>query len=141
MSKGLSDEENPYRSPADEQKRSSPLQVAGSAGSNVLASRTTRGFLKRRIRLSGGIEADLEWIGDSPVERIRVNGTTVASQFALWYCPKFQFDLERLEDRCQITVEIRLSRFAPIFVRGFRIIVNGTVVYLEGQFPETVSGR
>jgi hypothetical protein len=89
-----------------------------------------RGWMYRRVRLHGGLAAEIEWNARWPVEVVRVNGRKVAARHAFWFVPRFTFDLETTIGRCQVTVEVRVSLF--LTVTHFQISVNDQAVYREG---------
>ena len=128
------DDDNPYRSPASVPSDEQPVCVNGTPHEHLSARLIKRGHLYRLIRLSGRIDADIEWNGRWPVEFVRVHGQTSASQFAFWYCPKFQFSLAGGDTLFRVTVDIRLNHFLQIVVRAFRISVDEETVYSEGQW-------
>ncbi len=128
------DDVNPYRSPSVETGDSVP--VGSTAIEGLTVALVKRREVYRCVRLSGVLEAEVEWNGDWPFEYIRVDGRTVMSKLAFPYVPQFAFDLESPSgDVFHTVVDVRLwPRFFPLAVRAFRITLGGNVIYSEGPW-------
>ena len=125
--------ENPYISPTV------PCRVAGelrynSQHEHFEAICDARRMLYRRVRLTGSLEGTVEWDARSVVEIIRVGNKSVAQTFPFWYTPQFDFVIDAESMCLPATIEVRLSRLLPIFVRRFRLVIDGSTVYQEGDW-------
>ena len=94
-----------------------------------------RGWLCRKLRLFVRIVAEIEWDASGPIERIRICGETAISLCPFWYAPRFDFLLQSDDCRIPARIEVRLTRFLPIALRAFRLLVEQRVVYEEGRWP------
>ncbi len=120
---------NPYRSPQSQCVAAWPVPAAANA--RMEAVLVQRGWLYRRVRLFGGLDAEVEWNGRWPMEFVCVNGRKVAEKHAFFYVPHFAFELPTSLGLRQVTVDLRISLMPA--VKRFQISVNDQVVYLEGS--------
>ena len=125
--------ENPYVSPAvpchtDSELRYDPAHLI------IETTCEARRMLYRRIRLYGQVQGTIEWDARSVLEVIRVGKKAVRRTCPFWYTPRFEFVIETEERRFPATIDVRLSRVLPIFVRKFRLIIEGQVAYQEGDW-------
>lgn len=134
MSNETHAEPNPYQSPSVDIGET--VVVGSTAIEGLTVALVKRRELYRRVRLSGVLEAELEWSGDWPIEYVRVNGQTVMSKFGFPYVPQFAFDLKSpAGDVFHTIVDVQLwPKIFPFAVRAFRITVGDTVVYSEGPW-------
>lgn len=121
--------ENPYASP---QQPAAPM-LGGCPGEPVTAELVEGSAMRRVFHLSGGVQGRLEWNAQWPVEFIRVQDCKVVAQHAIWYVPHFRFELPTEYGRLPAEVHVRMSRGLPIFLRSFRLIIDGQQVYAEGK--------
>ena len=123
---------NPYQSPQ------TSCQIEGVVFNDGVqhcqAELLRGGFLYRRLRVYGQVEADVEWDGRTARECIRVGSKTVVSKWPLWYIPRFDFQLRSADQSLPATVELRLSWGLPLLVRRFRLLISGRTVYSEGDW-------
>ena len=131
MTTSIRDEEsaNPYQSPQSQRVTAWPVPAVANA--RLEAALVQSGWLYRRVRLFGRLEAEVEWNGRWPVEFVCVNGHKVAAKHAFFYVPHFAFELPTSMGPCRMTLDLHIS-LVPA-VKRFQISVDGQVVYLEGS--------
>ncbi len=99
-----------------------PLQVQLARG----------GSLFRRMRLSGRLDAIIEWNATGVREYVAVNGQKVVSQAAyLQSIPRFEFPL--LAGGMSHMVIVDLSIKWVFLIKAFRIAIDNQSVYCEGD--------
>jgi hypothetical protein len=90
------------------------------------------GRLRRRARLSGRIDAQLEWNANNALEFVSVDGRKVVSKIAYFRSiPRFCFDLQAGATIHRVTVDISIKW--TFLVKAFRIVIDDEVVYCEGE--------
>lgn len=122
-------------------ERDNPYRSARFTGPGVLLERElvpgaksrllSSGLLYRRIQVEAPIQATVEFHGRSLWDVVKVDGQIAAAVFS-WYriTPRFEFAVAATGRELPVVVEMRLGRFLRI--KGFRLLVDGAVVYREG---------
>lgn len=90
------------------------------------------GLLFRELRLYGFINAEIAWDARHSVEQVCVNGQRAASKLSLWFVPHFDFELTTSIGTLPAAIDVEVSWL--LFVRAFRLTIDGTVVYGEGRY-------
>lgn len=130
----MTDDDNPYRSPTAEDADVPVIRTVD--GRSVEAALIHRGWCYRKVHLSGGIEAVVEYNGRGlGFETVRVNRRVVL-RAANWdwrpwghLVPHLEFQIG--DDTTQIrgTIDVRGSFLG---VTAFRISIGERLVYSEG---------
>jgi hypothetical protein len=129
------DNDNPYRSPSTDAGEAP--RITSDDMSHVQAVIVRRGIAFREIRLSGAIEALIEYNGRGiGYESVLVNGV-VAVRARNWnwrpwapLVPHLEFEI-RTDARC---VRARIDVKGILTLRAFRLFVGGVLVYSEGEW-------
>ncbi len=130
----MSDSENPYRSPASDGLEPSASRLDKSAEWH--ARLTRRAWVYRRLQIAGRTDAVVEYNGRGfGYESVLVNGKTAARKWnwEIWtgsLMPRIDFELCCGQQRIPAFVEVR----GILFLRAFRLYVDGTLVYTEGSW-------
>ncbi len=124
-------DENPYRSPCNDQQA---IRVAQSIESpRFRASLDHRGLVYRRVQVSGEIDALIEYNGRGlGHESVFVNGRLALcarNRNLFRLVPHLAFEIHN--DMKSMAVSI--DGEGMLFVRGFRLEIDGVVVYSEGS--------
>jgi hypothetical protein len=131
---------NPYEPPLT----TAPLETAPSLylpvlpegrwhETDVRVASFDRGWWKRRLSLTGNIEASIEYDPIGAGERVFVNGSLVAQTSGMGWSfvqPHIDFHLEALGFAVPASIDVKASIF---FFRtyAFRLAVAGKTVYEE----------
>jgi hypothetical protein len=87
--------------------------------------------LYRRVQLEAPVEATLEFRGYSLRDTVLVDNQMVSWKFSWWrITPYFRFPLAAGDRTLDVEVELTLGHFLRL--KGFRIRIDGTIVYDEG---------
>lgn len=123
---------NPYRSPeSDSSTITSSCKVTGDPGAPLNVALIKSATLFRHVRLSGRMNADITWNANYPHEFVSVNGRKVVAEFAVYYIPRFVFEMHSNGVAQTVTVECCVT--LVFFTRAFRISIDGQAVYSEGD--------
>lgn len=113
-----------------------------AAVSEIKAELIRKERVRRILRLSGGLEATVEYDGrPTAMELVRVNGQVAAQTPNLsisltWLVPHFEFHLPSADGDVECRVDIAEKRWWLGDMQGFRLTVADTVVYADGTFGD-----
>lgn len=128
-------DDNPYRSPATDDADLPVIRTED--GSSVEAVLISRGWFHRTVRLSGAVEAVVEYNAmRMGYEAVYVNGRIVLRapnrDWRLWapLVPHLEFPISDGTSQVRATIDVR----GVIWVRAFRMFVGDRLVYSEGAW-------